>query len=116
MTLLRTMIDLSSDAKALHFTQAAHDWLTALQKRGLITSFQILRRKMGLAADPHRDFLIEIEVPDMAALDRLFDGIGQAGDDLAALYDRMHQMIGHAATGIYRPFPDQARRERIALF
>ena len=74
-----------------------------------------MRRKFGLASGAHADFLLEIEVNGMAALDDAFCGLAQVDDTAERRYDQMHQMIAQADIGLYRPFPDSTQRERIAL-
>lgn len=115
MNLYHCMIELKSDAKALAFAAAADQWMGEMHARGLIGSYRLLRRKLGLASGPHSDFLLEIEVQDMAELERAFRAAGQLQDGEARHYDLMHAMIAHAEVGLYRPFPDPERRERIAL-
>ena len=115
MNLYHCMIELKSDARALAFASAVEAWLGLLQERGLIGRWRLLRRKLGLAADAQADFLLEVEVDSMAALDATFHAIGQVDDAAAHRYDQMHGMIARAEVGLYRPFPDPERRERIAL-
>lgn len=115
MHLYHCMIELRSDARALAFAAAAGHWLGYLVERGLILRWRLLRRTLGLAAGPHPDFLLEIELAGIAALDQAFSALGTADDESARRYDQMHQMIARADAGLYRPFPDPAGRERIAL-
>ncbi|MCL7463929.1 DUF6614 family protein [Phaeovulum sp. NW3] len=115
MNLYHCMIELKSDAKALAFSAAVEAWMGLLQDRGLIRGWRLLRRKLGLAADGQADFLLELEVDSMTALDAAFTAIGRVDDAAAHRYDQMHGMIARAEVGLYRPFPDPERRERIAL-
>lgn len=68
-----------------------------------------------LASDAYRDFLLQIEVSDMAQLDQAFRWVGQQGDAAETLYARMHDMIDRADFALYRPFPDPERAERLAI-
>lgn len=115
MNLYHCMIELKSDAKALAFAAACEQWMGELRGRGLIGEWRLMRRKLGLASGPHSDFLLEIEVEDMAGLERAFRAAGQFADGDTRHYELMHGMIGQAEVGLYRPFPDPERRERIAL-
>jgi hypothetical protein len=36
-------------------------------------------------------------------------------EESTRLYERMHAMIASMQIGLYRPYPDPAQRERIAL-
>lgn len=116
MNLYHCMIELRQECRALAFAKAAEGWMSHLKARGLITDWRLMRRKFGLASGTHPDFLLEIEVPGMAALEDAFAALAATDDDEAARrYDQMHQMIAHVDVGLYRPYPDATQRERIAL-
>lgn len=115
MTVYHCMIELKSDARALAFAAAVRNWMTWLADRRVIAEWRLMRRTMGLASGPHTDFLLEVEVTGIGALDPLFRAVGQADDEGARRYDQMHQMIARADVGLYRDFPDAQSRERIAL-
>ncbi|AOZ69611.1 hypothetical protein LPB142_10030 [Rhodobacter xanthinilyticus] len=115
MNLYHCMIELKSDAKALAFASALEQWMSELSARGLIGNWRLMRRKLGLAGSSHSDFLLEIEVASMSALDQAFRTVGQLPEGMTRHYDLMHAMIASAEMGLYRPFPDPERRERIAL-
>lgn len=116
MNLYHCMIELKSDAKALAFSTAAHDWLDPLLERGLIGSWRLFRRKFGLGSGRHSDFILEIELENMAELERTFFELGQIEDEEdEQRYARFHALIATADIGLYRPYPDATQRERIAL-
>ena len=115
MNLYHCMIDLKNDAKALPFSQAVNDWMQHLENKGQIKSWRLVRRKLNLASDAHRDFLLEIELEGMGALDNLFSYVCSGCDEVEALYSRVHQMILKVDYGLYRPFPDPQRVERAAI-
>lgn len=115
MILYHVMIELKSDARALAFASASQAWMEHLQTAGLIGSWRLLRRKLGLASGCHPDFLLEIEVADLSALDATFLGLAGADDATLRKYEMMHQMIASAEVGLYRPWPDATARERVAL-
>ena len=115
MNLYHCMIELRQDSRALAFAKAVDGWMSLLQSRGLITGWRLMRRKFGLASGTHPDFLLEVEVSGLAALDDAFAALAAADDEAGQRYDLMHQMIAHVDTGLYRPYPDASQRERIAL-
>ena len=115
MNLYHCLIDLKEDAKALSFAHALSEWMAHLQAAGTIGQWRLLRRKLNLASGGHRDFLLEIELRDMAQLDAAFRHTGQENDEVAALYRAVHSHIEAADFGLYRPFPDPERSERMAL-
>ncbi len=115
MNLYHCFIDLRQDAKALSFAHAVETWMEFHKARGTIRAWRLLRRKLNLAADNCRDFLLEIEVDDLAQLDRAFRLVGTQSDEVDKLYRQITPMIAKADFGLYRPFPDPERAERMAL-
>jgi hypothetical protein len=115
MNLYHCLIDLKDSAKALGFAAAVDGWMGHLKAQGMISGWRLMRRKFGLASGNHSDFLLEIEVSGMAALDDVFVALAQTDDLAMRRYDQMHQMIARAEVGLYRPYPDPSQRERIAL-
>lgn len=115
MTTYLCFIDLRDTAKALSFAAALDAWMSHLQAQGVIQSWALKRRKLNLAAGAHRDFLLEIDVQDLAQLDRAFRCAGRQDDDTARLYAMVHDHVDQADMALYRPFPDPERAERVAL-
>lgn len=115
MNLYTCQIDLKHDAKALAFAQALTLWMDHLKAAGTIGDWRLLRRKLNLAADNCRDFLLEIEVEDLAQLDRAFRLSGSHDETVEALHRAVHDLVAKADFGLYRPFPDPERSERMAL-
>ena len=116
MNLYLAQINLHDDAKALAFAHAVDQWMSFLKDRQVIANWRMLRRKLNLASDNCADFLIEIEVENLAQLDAAFRVIGTHDDEAERLYHSVHQMIRTAQFGLYRPFPDSERAERMAIF
>ena len=115
MNLYHVMIDLKDDAKALVFAKVLDDWLSYLQAADKIGTWRLLRRKLGLGSTAHGDFVLEIEVDGLAQLDEAFRHASAQSDDVDRLYYPVHQLIARAEVGIYRPFPDDSRAERVAI-
>ncbi len=115
MNMYTCFIDLKNEAKAMSFAQSVDAWMTYLQEQGVIAGWELYRRKLNLASDKHRDFMLEIAVKDMAQLDQAFGMLGRRDDHVEELYRAVHEQIGAADFGLYRPFPDPERAERMAL-
>ena len=116
MNLYHCMITLKSDAQALAFASAADHWLSELAEQALIGGWTLYRRKFGLASGQHSDFLLLIQVEDMAQLEKAFRTLSaESSVRDQRHYELLHDMIGHAEFGLYRPYPDAANRERVAL-
>ncbi len=115
MNLYHCMIELKSGAKALVFATGIEKWLSALKEKDLILDWRLYRRKFGLASGRHSDFMLEIEVEDMAQLDQAFRTLSASEEVDDRDYELFHQMIERAEIGLYRPYPDPEQREHIAL-
>ncbi len=115
MNLYHCAFDLNHDAKAVAFAAAVEAWMRHLQENDVIVSWRLCRRKLGFGAPAARDFLLEVEVLDLAQLDRAFRFTGTGDEVVERLYTTVHQMVGPVETTLYRPFPDPERAERMAL-
>ena len=115
MNLYHCMITLRHEAKALAFAHALDKWMTHLAEAGMIGAWRLVRRKLNLSSDQHRDFILLVEVSDLAQLDRMFRHVCSQSDEVEALYSKVHQMIDTAEFGLFRDFPDPERVERAAL-
>jgi hypothetical protein len=63
------LIELKSESRALSFAHSAGLWLDHLTKLQLVSGWRLMRRKFGLASSRHTDFVLEIEIAGLAALD-----------------------------------------------
>lgn len=115
MNVYHCMIELRQESRPLAFAAAAKAWMTYLAEQNLIEDWRLLRRKIGLATDRHTDFVLEIEIDGLSSLDSAFATIAASDDAAEKIYNQMHQMIARSDVGLYRPYPDAAQRESIAL-
>ena len=115
MNIYTCAIDLVDDARALAFARAVEVWMTHLRDGGAIRDWRLYRRKLGLGSGEHRDFLLQIEVTDLAQLDRAFALVAGRDETVETLYRAVHMAIRQADVALYRPFPDPQMCERVAL-
>ena len=115
MNLYHCSIDLHDDARALSFANLIGEWMKRMQAANVIGDWRLMRRKLNLASDECRDFLLEIEVDDLSQLERAFKFVKSSDDDNEKLYNQIHGMIAEAKFGLYRPFPDPENAERMGL-
>lgn len=115
MNLYHCSIDLKDDTKALAFAKAVDEWMFYLVERGKVRDWRLCRRKLNLASDSCRDFLLEIEFSDLSQLDHAFKTLGTHDEEVERLYTNVSTLIAKADIGLYRPFPDPERAERMAL-
>lgn len=115
MTTYHCMIDLKPNANALAFAHAVHNWFDGLKSRGKIEGWRLQRCKLHLAGPGFGDFLISVELRDLAQLDLAFGHLGERVEGANRAYDLMHSMIERFEVGLYRSFPDPVQAERLAL-
>lgn len=115
MNMYHCYIDLHHEAKALAFSSAVDQWMSYLQERKVINGWRLLRRKLNLASNSCRDFLLEIEFENMTQLDQAFRVLGEKDEEIEKLYANVSALIANSDFGLYRPFPDPERAERMAL-
>ena len=115
MNMYHCYIDLHHEAKALAFSSDVDQWMSYLQERKVINGWRLLRRKLNLASDSCRDFLLEIEFENMTQLDQAFRVLGEKDEEIEKLYANVSALIANSDFGLYRPFPDPERAERMAL-
>ncbi len=115
MNLYHCSIDLVHDAKALAFANAVDQWMSFLKNRGTVQSWRLLRRKLKLGGDGCRDFLLEVEFDNLTQLDQAFKVLGEHDEEVERLYANVSGLIAQVDVGLYRPFPDPERAERMAL-
>ena len=115
MNLYHCMIDLKPNANALAFAHALEQWMVDLSQAGCLERWRLFRRKLNLAGPGCADFLLEIEVAELAQLDAAFQYLALTDHDGERRFEAVHQMIGRAEFGLYRPFPDPAGKERLAI-
>lgn len=115
MNLYCCCLDLTHTTRPLVFAKAVSDWMDYLKSEGVIEGWRLYRRKLNLASDSYRDFLLQIELEDLTQLDRAFRVLGREDEQVDALYRAVHDQILKADYGLYRPFPDEERAERMAL-
>ena len=115
MNVYHCMIDLKPGAKALVFAHSLDLWLSLLQQEGRIEGWRLMRIKLRLGGDECSDFLLEIEFENMTQLDQAFRILGEHDEEVARLYANVNALIARSDFGLYRPFPDPERAERMAL-
>ncbi|MCZ8333737.1 MAG: hypothetical protein O9328_05705 [Rhodobacteraceae bacterium] len=111
------MIDLRTKSYARAFAHVVGLWLHHLTKLKLVSIWPLMRQRFGRASGRHPDFAAEVEIKSLAAPDNAVTALADADADADSvqLYVKTHPMIESIEIGLYRPYPDPAQRERIAL-
>jgi hypothetical protein len=81
-----------------------------LKEQGLIESWRLTRRKLGLAPPGFGDFHLMIEVKDLAQLERAFERVAGRSEPVESVHFGVNSLAQNAAFALYRDFPDSFRR------
>jgi len=108
--------NLKSGISDVGFCEDVSRYLGSLRDGGRIRSFRVTRRKLGLGPDSLGEFHIQIEVDDLAQLDRAFHAVSERSDPVEELHARVNQSVTDLQFALYRDFPDPHRRRGAERF
>jgi hypothetical protein len=77
MNIYHAWCDLKPGVTDIAFSESAAKYLDHLHTKGMIESWRITRRKLGLGQPELGDFHLMIEVKDLTQLDRAFDHVAE---------------------------------------
>lgn len=109
MNLYEIWCDLKPGMADLAFAERCADWLGKLQAEGAITRWRLSRRKLGFGVPGLGEFHIQIEVEDLAQLDRAFHLAASRAEPYEFLHHCVNHMVENARFALYRDFPDSIR-------
>ena len=100
---------LKDGVKDSDFVQDLEAYMAYLRERELIRSHRLMRRKLGLAPRPLGDFLLLLEVEDMAQLERAFQHVGSREGEVEGRHFAVNAKVRDLFFALYRDFPDSVR-------
>jgi hypothetical protein len=80
MNIHHAWCDLKPGVSDIAFSEGASKYLSHLHAKGLIESWRITRRKLGLGQPEIGEFHLMIEVKDLAQLDRAVDHVAERSE------------------------------------
>jgi hypothetical protein len=80
-----------------------------LKEGGLIESWRLTRRKLGLGAPGLGEFHIMIEVKDLAQLEQAFEHVAGRREPVEGFHFGVNSLAQNAVFALYRDFPDGFR-------
>jgi Family of unknown function (DUF6614) len=110
MDLYHVFCNLKNGVSDLGFCDDVSRYLGALRDGGRIRGFRLTRRKLGLGPESLGEFHIQIEVDDLAQLDRAFQAVSERSGPIEELHARVNQVATDLRFALYRDFPDPQRR------
>ena len=91
----------------MEFVAAIETYLGLVQGDGLIESWRLLRRKLGLGEGG--EFKVLIETHDLAQLDAAFTAVSTRAEPVEEAHDGVNSLVTNFRAALYRDFPDPQR-------
>lgn len=107
MDVYEVRFDLRAGVRDTEVVPALEAYLGALAADGRISSWRLLRRKLGLGAG--QEFKVLIETADLAQLDEAFRAVSARAEPEEGLHHGINSLVANFEAALYRDFPDQHR-------
>ena len=91
----------------MEFLAAIETYLGLVQGDGLIESWRLLRRKLGLGEGA--EFKVLIETHDLAQLDAAFTAVSTRAEPVEEAHHGVNSLVTNFRAALYRDFPDPQR-------
>lgn len=109
MDVYQGFFDLKPGTNDLEFAESFAAYMAHLKSQGLIQSYRLLRRKLGLGPDGFGDWQFSIEVKDLAQLDAAFNNVSSRREPTESKHFAVNSHIAGIKFALYRDFPDPQR-------
>lgn len=109
MDLYNVWCDLKPGVSDVVFGEQLAAYLGHLRDQGLIESWRLTRRKLGLAPPALGEFHLMIEVHDLAQLDAAFQRVSTRREPVEGFHFGVNALVQNASFALYRDFPDPQR-------
>ena len=107
MDVYELSVDLRPGVRDMDLLAALEGYLGLLQRDGLIESWRLLRRKLGLGEGG--EFKVLIETRDLAQLDAAFDAVSARAEPVEGAHHGVNSLVTNFRAALYRDFPDRHR-------
>ena len=109
MDLYHIWCDLKPGVRDTALVEAAGKYLGQLKAEGLIESWRLTRRKLGLGPSSLGEFHIIIETKNLAQLEQAFEQVSSRREPVESVHHGLNSLVQNATFGLYRDFPDPQR-------
>jgi hypothetical protein len=116
MNIYHAWCNLKPAVSDIAFSEGASKYLAHLHEKGMIESWRITRRKLGLGQPELGEFHLMIEVKDLAQLDRAFDHVAERSEPTEGFHFGVNSLMENARFALYRDFPDPQRQRGAERF
>ena len=116
MNIYHVFCTLKAGTPDISFAEALAAWMKYLKDKGMIESWRLMRRKLGLGPDALGEFHIMIETASLEALDQAFSLAASRTGKAEKLHFEVNRKIETVSFALYRDFPDPERQTGQELF
>ncbi|MGE0224868.1 MAG: DUF6614 family protein [Acetobacteraceae bacterium] len=109
MDIYHVWCDLKPGVSDTTFSDNVAAYLEHLQAQGLIQTWRLTRRKLGLGPPGQGEFHLMIEVRDLAQLDAAFQRVAGRREPVEGFHFGVNALVQNAVFALYRDFPDPVR-------
>jgi hypothetical protein len=102
--------DLQPGVGGLEFAEKLAAYMGHLKEQGLIESWRLSRRKLGLGPAVLGEFHVVIEVRDLAQLEAAFQLVAARREPTEGFHFGANSLVRNAMFALYRDFPDAVRQ------
>jgi hypothetical protein len=102
--------DLKPGVSDIAFAENVASYMGHLRQQGLIASWRLTRRKLGLGPPALGEFHLMIEVKDLAQLEQAFQHVASRNEPVEGLHFGVNSLVQNAMFALYRGFPDAFRQ------
>lgn len=110
MDIYHGFFDLDEGRSDVEFADDFARFMKYLKREGKITSWRLMRRKLGLGPEGLGEFHIMIEVENLAQLDAAFEMASERSGDMERQHATVNQQVKDIKFALYRDFPDPNRK------
>ncbi len=110
MDIYHAWCDLKPGVSDVTFAENVANYMNHLKEAGLIVSWRLTRRKLGLGAPGLGDFHLMVEVQDLAQLERAFTHVAGRSEPVESVHFAVNSLARNAVFALYRDFPDPFRQ------
>ena len=110
MDLYHIWCDLKPGVRDVTLVENAQAYLGRLKSEGLIESWRLTRRKLGLGAPGLGEFHIIIETTNLAQLEQAFQHVSSRAEPIEGAHHGLNSLVQNAVFALYRDFPDAHRK------
>lgn len=110
MDIYNVWCDLKPGVRDTQFYDGVARCMDHLRSEGLIESWRLMRRKLGLGPKELGEWHLMMEVRDLGQLDDAFRRMASRGEPEEGLHHGMNALVTNARFGLTRDFPDPFRK------